>query len=109
MTRDQPLDVSRVRALAEQKQDAAALARIQDDLHLQRRAGIQSGAELRLERQVAQGGRPAQRTVAADEREAMAGRRTRHLAGVRERDAPRELVAVGIAREDRPARLRRRS
>ena len=33
----------------------------------------------------------------------MAGRGTRRLAGMRERDAPRELVAVGVSREDRPA------
>ena len=58
VTRDQPLDVLGVRALTQQKQDAAALARIQDDLHVQRRAGIQPRAELRLERQVAQGRRP---------------------------------------------------
>ena len=58
MTRDQPLDVIGVGALAEQEHDAAALSRIQDDLHLQRGAGIEPGAELRLERQVAQGGRP---------------------------------------------------
>ena len=58
VTRDQPLDVIGVRALAQQKQDAAALSRIQDDLHVQRRARIQPGAELRLERQVAQRCRP---------------------------------------------------
>ena len=89
VTRDQPLDVLGVRALTEQEHDAAALSRLQDDLHLQRRARIQPGAELRLERQVAQRGRPGQRTVAADERETVAGRRTRHLAGMRERDALR--------------------
>ena len=104
VTRDQPLDVIGVRALAQQEQDPATLSRIQDDLHVQRRAGIQPGAELRLERHVAQRRRPGHRTVAADERETVAGRGTRRLAGVRERDAPRELVAVGVAREDRPAR-----
>ena len=33
----------------------------------------------------------------------MARRGTRHLAGIRECDAPREVVAVGISREDAPA------
>src|SRR5713101_8123777 len=69
---------------------------------MQRRAGIEPRAELRFECQMAQGCRPTHRTVAADEREAVTRRGTRGLAGMRERDAPRELVAVGISREDRP-------
>ena len=88
------------RALTQQEHDAATLSRLQDDLHVQRRAGIEPGAELRLERQVAQRRRPGHRPVAADERQTVAGRGTWRLAGVRERDAPRELVAVGVSRED---------
>src|SRR3990167_9687518 len=79
------------------------LSRIQDDLHMERRAGIQPRAKLRLERQMAQGCRPGDRTVAPDERETVARRGTRRLTGMRERDAPGELVAVGVSREDRPA------
>src|SRR5438309_2575785 len=71
---------------------------------MQRRAGIHPRAKLRLERQVAQGGRPGHRTIAADERATVARRGTWHLTGMREREAPRELVAVAISREDRPAR-----
>ena len=89
MTCDQPLDVIGVGPLAQQEQDAATLSWIQDDLHVQRRAGVQPRAELRLERQMAQRRRPVQRTVAADERETMARCGTRRLTGMRERDAPR--------------------
>src|SRR2546428_14014947 len=52
---------------------------------------------------MAQGRRVRQRTVAADERESFARRGAWRLTGMCERDAPRELVAVGISREDRPA------
>src|SRR2546428_7141258 len=52
---------------------------------------------------MAQGRRVRQRTVAADERESFARRGAWRLTGMCERDPPRELVAVGISREDRPA------
>jgi len=48
VTRDQSLDMIGVPALAQQKHDTEALSRIQNDRHLQRRAGIQPGAELRI-------------------------------------------------------------
>src|SRR3989304_10013694 len=70
---------------------------------MQRRAGIQPRAKLRLEREMEQGRRPGQRTVAADEGETVARRGTWRLTGMRERDAPRQVVVVRISREDRPA------
>ena len=49
------------------------------------------------ERRLAHRGRRATVAVAADERPAIAGRRARRLARVRERDVARELLVVGIA------------
>ena len=62
---------------------------------VQRGARIEAGAESPVERRSTQRGRPRERAVAADERPAVAGRRARRLAGVRERDAAGELVVVG--------------
>ena len=98
------VDVIGVRALTQHEQHLTTLAWIQANLHVQRRARIQPGAKLRVERHVPEGGRPAHRTVAADERTAAGGRRPRRLAGVRERHACGKLGAVGVAREDGAAR-----
>jgi hypothetical protein len=43
-----------VRALAEQEQNAATLARMESHVHVQRGAGIQPRPEFPLEREVAQ-------------------------------------------------------
>ena len=46
VTRDQSLDVLGVRALTQQKHDAAALSGLQDDLHVQRGARIQTRRQI---------------------------------------------------------------
>jgi hypothetical protein len=73
--------------------------------HLERGAGVEPGAEAARELRVAERGGGGERAVAAEERGAVAGRRARRLAGVRERHARGEVAVVGVAGEDRPGRL----
>ena len=72
---DERAGLGGVPPLAEQEHQAAGLARRQGDGHVQRRAGVEAGAELPGERRVAQGRRLLERAVAADEGQAVAGRR----------------------------------
>ncbi len=104
VTSDEPVGLVCIRTLAQQKQHTPLFSRLEDDLHMQRGARIQAGAKPRLERQLPQCGRTGNGSVAADERQAMAGRGYGRLARMHERDALREFVAVRISRVDRAAR-----
>ncbi len=74
------------------------------DGDVQRRAGIEPRAEAAGELPAAQGRRPRERAVAAEERRAVARGRAQRLAGVREGHAPRELLVVGVPGQDRAGR-----
>jgi hypothetical protein len=69
--RNELVGMTVIRALAKQKQETSPFSRVQHDLEMERRTWIKSRAELRIERQVAERRRSADRTIPTDERETM--------------------------------------
>ena len=98
---DQCTRMIAIAALAEEKDDLLRPAWRKFDDHLHHGAGIESGAELTVEHLAADGGRGRKRTVATDERLAIAGCGCGRLARMGEGDASRELAVVAVPREDR--------
>ena len=98
--RDEGADLRQVAPFAEQEDHAPGLARLEADADLERRAGIEPGAEAAGERLVPERRRPGQRAVAAEEGGAIAGGRAEAVAGVGEGHPPRELVVPGVGGED---------
>ena len=88
-------------AFAEQEHHLAGFAGLERDANLHRRARIHAGAEFAGQAVVAERRRPGHRSVAADERAAVAGRRDRPLAARREADPSGERGVVRIPRQDR--------
>src|SRR5205814_2298823 len=94
-----------VLALAEQEGETTLLAGLQRDRCVQGRAGIEAGPEMRGEARPRERERRGRRSVAAEERLAVARRRAQGLARVREGHAAGEIAVVGGAGEDGAARV----